>query len=73
MRGGRRQGRATSSHLRSATVVTARLLSHKSGPVGLLVVVERVNVRMPGKVYNLALTLDAGEKRYGGSEKPVRI
>jgi hypothetical protein len=38
-----------------------------------LVVVERVNVRMPGKVYNLALTLDAGEKRYGGSEKPVRI
>jgi hypothetical protein len=71
MRGGHRQGRATSCHLRLATVVTARLLSHKNGLVGLLVVVERVNVRMPGKVYDLASTLDAGEKRYGGSEKPV--
>ena len=46
-----------SCHLSWAMGVNARLLSHKNGPVGLLMVVERVKVRMAGSVDDLMLTL----------------
>jgi hypothetical protein len=37
--------------------VNARLLSHKNGPAGRLMVVEKVKVRMAGTVDDLVLTL----------------
>ena len=37
--------------------VNARLLSHRNGRAGLLVVVEMVKVRMAGSVNDLVLTL----------------
>lgn len=38
---------------------TVHLLSHKNGPVGLLVVVEKVKVRMVWTANDLVLTLEA--------------
>lgn len=46
-----------SCHLSWVMGVNARLLSHKNGLVGLLMVVERVKVRMAGTVDDLMLTL----------------
>ena len=37
--------------------VTVRLLSHKNGPAGWSVVVEKVKVRMAGTMDDLVLTL----------------
>jgi len=56
-RGGLRQARTMSCHLSWAMGVNARLLSHKSGPAGLSVVVGKVKVRMAGTVIDLVLTL----------------
>lgn len=46
-----------SCHLSWVMGVNARLLNHKNGPAGLLVVVEKVKVRMAGTVNDLVLTL----------------
>jgi hypothetical protein len=56
-RGGRLQARTMSCHLSWAMGVNARLLSHKNGPVGLLVMVESIKVRMARTVDDLMLTL----------------
>lgn len=57
-RGDRRQARTMSYHLSWAKGGTARLLNHKNGPAGLLVVmVVKVKVRMAGTIYDLVLTL----------------
>ena len=47
-----------SCHLSWAKGETARLLTRKNGPAGLLVVVVvKVKVRMAGTMYDLVLTL----------------
>jgi hypothetical protein len=56
-RGGRRQARTMFCHLSWGMGVNARLLSHKNGPAGLLMVVEKVKARMAGTVDDLVLTL----------------
>jgi hypothetical protein len=56
-RGGRRQAQTMSCHLSWAMGANARLLSHKNGQAGLLMVVEKVKVRMAGTVDDLVLTL----------------
>jgi hypothetical protein len=49
-----------SCHLSWAMEVNARPLSHKNGPAGQLMVVEKVRVRMAGTVDDLMLTLRCG-------------
>lgn len=57
--GGRRQARAMSCRWSWAMGAIVHLLSHKNGPVGLLVVVEKVKVRMVWTANDLVLTLEA--------------